>query len=175
MNSFFKNKIYNYFKLFNLIILFLAFSYVLAFECKLEKGVQAPNFVLPDLKGNKIELKECIGKQKVNVIIIWGVWCPYCRAILVMLKDIYQEYKGNGLEIIAVSIRESPFKVSLFINALKPDFPVLIDEWAELKESYQLKDVPRIVLLNKDGIIEYAEITTSADKIKKVITQAISK
>ena len=144
-----------------------------AAESVITKGEKAPDFTLPDLNGLKYTLSSHIGEQKLSLILIWGVWCPYCRAIMVMLKNEYAKLHGQGMQIITISIRESPSKVGLFINKLAPGFVVLVDEWGALKDPYQIKDVPRIVILNRDREVEAMAITTSAKMVNNMIKTTI--
>ena len=148
---------------------------VFAEQSGMAVGEKVPDFTLPDLNNNEIHLQDIIIKEKYTFIIIWGVWCPYCRAIMVKLKQSYGEYKEAGLGIVAVSIMESPFKVKMFIDQLNPPFPVLVDEWGDLKDPYQVKDVPRVVLVNRQGIIQYMDITTSPEKIRLLIKNIIGR
>ncbi|MCP4372419.1 MAG: TlpA family protein disulfide reductase [Deltaproteobacteria bacterium] len=141
----------------------------------IEKGKKAPDFTLPDLKGEEYTLSRHSGEYKATLIIIWGVWCPYCRAIMVALKKDYSRLKAAGMEIVTISIRESPKKVALFINKLAPDFIVLTDEWGDLKDSYQIKDVPRIVILDRDQNVDAMAITTSAKMVETMIAKALKR
>ncbi len=151
---------------------FIAFS-VQAGEMTIEKGKKAPDFTLPDLKGEEYTLSNHSGEYKATLIVIWGVWCPYCRAIMVELKKDYSRLKAAGMEIVSISIRESPKKVALFINKLTPDFIVLTDEWGDLKDPYQIKDVPRIVILDRDQNVDSMAITTSAKTVKSMVEKAM--
>lgn len=137
------------------------------------EGERAPDFTLPDLKGNTYTLSSHLGEQKATLILIWGVWCPYCREIMVQLKKAYEKLHAQGMEIITISIRESPRKVALFTNKLNPAFVVLVDEWGDLKEPYQIKDVPRIVILNQDQKVKAMATTTSAEMVNDMIKTAI--
>lgn len=139
----------------------------------LEVGAEAPQILLPDLQGGTFDLKALQGEYKAVVVLFWGVWCPYCRELMVTLKNMYDELRQQGLQVIAVSMRESPHKVRLFVSKLKPDFPVLVDEWAELKDSYLIRDVPRVVIMNKDLIVEATKITTSVTTMQQMVAKAI--
>jgi hypothetical protein len=63
--------------------------------------------------------------------------------------------------------------VALFIDKLDPPFPVLIDEWASLKDRYRIHDVPLAVILDREQVVQAAVITTSAEKIEVMIEQAL--
>jgi len=51
---------------------------------------------------NSFDLREKIGK--VVIVNIWAAWCLDCRKEILVLDELYQEYKDQGLEIIGVSI-----------------------------------------------------------------------
>ncbi len=169
----------NYFskiKLIHAILLILVFFMpflVQAGENIIRKGEKAPDFTLPDLNGQEYTLSSHKGEHKATLIIIWGVWCPYCRAIMVALKRDYPILKAAGMEIVTISIRESPNKVAMFIKQLEPNFIVLTDEWGDLKNSYQIKDVPRIVILDRDQKVETTAITTSVKMIEGMIAKVL--
>lgn len=137
-------------------------------------GKPAPTFQLPDINGNIFSLDDDRGgDHQALLIVFWGVWCPYCREILVRLSEQYEPLRARGLEVIAIGIRESSAKVGLFINQLQPGFLVLIDEWAELKDRYLIQDVPLAVILDRDHVVRAAVITTSVDKVQAMIEEAL--
>ena len=138
-------------------------------------GHTAPDFTLPNLDGVEYTLSAHKGEHKATLILVWGVWCPYCRAIMVMLKKEYAQLRAKGMEVVSISIRENPRKIAMFTKKLNPGFVVLTDEWGDLKESYKIKDVPRVVLLDKNHKVEAMAITTSAEMIRKMITTALRK
>ena len=136
-------------------------------------GNPAPAFQLPDINGKRFSLDDDQGDYQALLIVFWGVWCPYCREILVGLSEQYDQLRARGLEVIAIGIRESSAKVGLFINQLQPGFRVLIDEWAELKDRYLIQDVPLALILDRDHIVRAAVITTSAEKVQAMIDEAL--
>ncbi|MES2961161.1 MAG: TlpA disulfide reductase family protein [Pseudomonadota bacterium] len=52
--------------------------------------------------GKFFDLQEKIGK--VVIVNIWASWCLDCRKEVLILDELYQEYKDQGLEIIGISI-----------------------------------------------------------------------
>lgn len=155
-----------------LLALCLAFP-VQAEPVSLEAGRPAPLFRLPDLDGREFSLETLAGDERVVVILFWGVWCPFCREIMVRLRDLYVELHPEGLEILTVSMREAPHKVRLFTDKLSPAFRVLVDEWAELQKPYEIRDVPRIVILDGDLTVLATRITTSMPIMENMIREAM--
>ena len=77
-------------------------SFNLSRKPRLEKGVPAPNFTLPGLDGKMVSLADY--KGKVVLLNIWATWCPPCVEEMPSMEKLYQELKGEGFEILAVSI-----------------------------------------------------------------------
>jgi len=140
---------------------------------EMEVGEAAPEIRLPDMQGHEFALESLQGKCNAVVVLFWGVWCPYCRELMVQLNRNYEELREHGVEVVAVSMRESPHKVGLFVSQLKPGFPVLVDEWATLKGPYLIKDVPRLVVMDQDLVVMDTRITTSAATMKEMIQGAL--
>ncbi len=146
---------------------------VLAGSSRLENGQPAPKFSLPDLNGQLYGLDEVAANSEYVVLLFWGVWCPFCREIMVRLRNVYAEMHHLGLEIITISMRENPHKVRLFVTKLQPDYLVLVDEWATLQEPYAIRDVPRIVILNSDLTVLATRITTSMPIMEEMIRKVV--
>ncbi|NCC29206.1 MAG: TlpA family protein disulfide reductase [Gammaproteobacteria bacterium] len=137
-------------------------------------GRPAPDFTLSTVDGQVFTLSDYPGDHQVLLILFWGVWCPFCREIMVRLTEQASDLSERGLAIVAISLRESRAKVSLFADQLRPGFPVLVDEWASLKDSYLIHDVPMALVLDREHIIQAAVITTSVDKVHALIEQALA-
>jgi thiol-disulfide isomerase/thioredoxin len=39
-----------------------------------------------------------------TLILFWASWCPHCPSLLSAVKDIYDEYRDKGLEVLTISI-----------------------------------------------------------------------
>ena len=67
----------------------------------LNVGQLAPQFRLPDMDGNHIDLAGYQGK--VVVLHFWGTTCSWCKFIYPSLRNIAQEYSGDEVALIGVS------------------------------------------------------------------------
>lgn len=65
----------------------------------------APDFSLHDGEGNTVTLSSFRGKGVV--IHFWATWCPYCEKLQPGLQSLYEKYRDDGLEVLAISFSES--------------------------------------------------------------------
>ena len=118
----------------------------------LKKGLPAPDFTLPGLDGKMVRLADY--KGKVVLLNIWATWCPPCVEEMPSMEKLYRELKGEGFEILAVSIDETGAKdVRPFMKKHKLSFPALTDSKEAIKSLYQTTGVPESFIIDKDGIL----------------------
>ena len=131
-------------------------------------GRKAPGFTLNDLSGRSVSLADFYGKKSV-LLICTTTWCPHCVTIIPELKDIYNEYHSNGLEMIAIYINESQNKVSSFSQKHTIPYTVLLDLDGAAASAYRIRGVPTLVLIDKNGIIQYRGNSVPMNMIDQVI------
>lgn len=64
----------------------------------------APQWQLQTESGETIGSADFAGKPLV--IHVWATWCPFCKKLQPGLDRLYKKYKPQGLEMIAISVRE---------------------------------------------------------------------
>ena len=109
----------------------------------------APDFTLPDASGKKRSLKDYRGK--VVFLAFWATWCPYCREEIPAMESVYKEYKGKGLEIVAVSIKDKPEDTLAFVKKNKLSYPVLMDPEGDIGSLYGAYATPTVYILDRNG------------------------
>lgn len=66
-------------------------------------GTAAPDFSVRTLDGRTLNLASLRGK--VILLHFWATWCPPCREEFPVLQQFYQQHQQDGVEIIAVSMK----------------------------------------------------------------------
>ena len=111
--------------------------------------VESPGFTTEDAAGSRVDSVSFRGK--VVVLNFWATWCPPCRLEMPAMERLYQEFRGKGLEIVAVNFMESRELVQAFAEEQKLTYPMLLDSRAEIAERYGVMRLPETVLIGREG------------------------
>jgi peroxiredoxin len=118
----------------------------------LQEGRPAPDFTFPDLDGRKISLSDLRGK--VVLVNIWATWCPPCRDEMPSMQKLYDRFKGEHFEILAVSIdADGREAVAPFMRKMNLTFPALLDPKEKIRGLYRITGVPESFIIDRNGIL----------------------
>lgn len=122
---------------------------------------QALNLVIPTLNGQIFDLEKMRGK--VVVVNFWAEWCTTCLAEMAILDEIYRENRGQGLEIIGVSIDRKKALKNVLKRSTKVSYPnsMLVD--ATVNNFPEIHKVPTTYLFDRNGKPQI--ITSSEGKV----------
>ena len=113
----------------------------------------APNFLIPDTSGKKIDLKHLRG----NYILIdfWASWCLPCRAANPQLVEVYHQFSEHNFTIVGISVdnNEKNWKKAIKKDRLPWINLSNLKGWDNVSHIYGVKAVPQNFLLDPDGII----------------------
>jgi peroxiredoxin len=135
-----------------LFVVAVAFTLYQAFNKKdtTAKGHMAPNFVLENLDGKKVELKDFRGKGVL--LNFWGSWCEPCKEEMPFLNAVYKKHM-KGVVILGVNDNESRYTVNKFVQRNGIQFPILLDKDQAVITAYDIGPLPTTFLINAKGEI----------------------
>jgi cytochrome c biogenesis protein CcmG, thiol:disulfide interchange protein DsbE len=118
-----------------------------------QAGFLAPDFALQTTEGKTIKLSELRGQPVL--VNLWATWCPPCRAEMKTLETVYNDYKDQGLIILAVNMtsQDQPEAILPFVQERSLTYPILLDAHGEVASAYQMKSLPSSFFINRDGTI----------------------
>lgn len=122
-------------------------------------GQIAPDFTLPTLDGEVLTLSDRRGKPVV--INFWASWCVPCRVEMPALVRAYEQYRADGLEIVAFNVifQDSLSEVRAFVDEFQLPFPVVLDEAGHVTaDDYQVRGLPMSIFINRDGTIARVQL-----------------
>ena len=121
-------------------------------------GEQARNFTFVDLEGKEVSLSDFYGK-KVLFLNIWATWCPSCRDELPGLQRLYEKFRGDDFEMLAVSIDAAGKKaVAPYMERNRYTFQALLDTTGSIQLLYGTTGVPESFIIDKKGRVAFVEI-----------------
>src|ERR1019366_7513634 len=121
-------------------------------------------FSFPDLNGKIVSNTDARFEGKVVLVVITGSWCPNCHDEAPYLEKIYEKYKGQGLEVVALSFEEgdqlaNPARLKAFIEEYGVKYTVLVcgepDQAKEKLTQAQNWDAwPTTFFVGRDGLVK---------------------
>ncbi|HOV33674.1 MAG TPA: redoxin domain-containing protein [Candidatus Hydrogenedens sp.] len=138
-------------------------------------GQKAPAFTLPSLDGKQVSLEDFRGKQVV-VLDFWATWCRYCIEAMPIIQKVSEELKDKDVVFFAVNLGEDKTTINSFMKKMNLKLPVLMDETRRTAELYDVKGIPRMVIIDKNGIVKGGHFGLLADleSLKKEILTILS-
>lgn len=140
----------------------------------LEIGQPAPDFTLYNTEKKEISLKDLTSKSNVVLLFFPLAFTSVCTKELCSTADDIGEYQNLNATVIAISV-DSMFTLGKFREEQNLPFDLLSDFNKEVSVKYDslyenflgLKGVTKrsAFVIDKQGIIQYAEILDDAGKI----------
>lgn len=78
----------------------------------LKPGAPKFTFTFPDVYSRPVSLDDTVFSGKVVIVEAMGTWCPNCMDEAIFLKDLYEKYREQGLEIVGLCFEDKTFEAS---------------------------------------------------------------
>lgn len=118
----------------------------------------APEFTLRDMDGERHSLADYRGK--VVVLNFWATWCPPCREEMPSMERAREALEGEPIEIVAINVGEDEDTIFTFTADYPVNFPLLLDEAADVIEDYGVVGLPTTFVIGPSGRIHHRIVGT---------------
>ena len=145
---------------------------------KLKAGQPFPALpTLTDLNDKEVKYEQLPLKGKLLFIDIWATYCPDCRKELPALEALQEDYKVEPITFVSISVDrdKEAWKTMVKEKKLGGIHLYASPETKELfKELYDLRSIPRYMLIDEKGNIINANLPMPSDKnLKELITEKL--
>jgi peroxiredoxin len=131
-------------------------------------GNKVPDFSLPDVNGNTVNLSDFFGKNHVLLIFVRGDWCPTCHIMIRAYEMNRDKFLQKGIVPIGISPDSNEINKAM-VERLGGKNMLLTDKNQEVATKYGLLFkgnnpateyeqgiiLPAAFLIDKNGILRY--------------------
>ncbi|MHC4174834.1 MAG: thioredoxin family protein [Planctomycetota bacterium] len=124
-------------------------------------GTSAPDFNLPDTKGNMVSLGDFTGAPAFLVIFMCN-HCPFVKHILNAMVELIKGYQAKGVAVVAINSNDvanfpddAPEMMAKAAKESDFTFPYLYDETQEVAKAYRAACTPDFFLFDKEQKLVY--------------------
>jgi thiol-disulfide isomerase/thioredoxin len=117
-------------------------------------GAPIPDLQVQSLSGKKIAVDSYRGR--VLLLDVWASWCGPCKQELPMLDAMARRLKGQGVEVLAVSVDQERANVDKFLKGHgKWALTIAHDPAGAIAEQLQPDKMPTSYVIDRAGIVRY--------------------
>jgi thiol-disulfide isomerase/thioredoxin len=102
-------------------------------------------------------------KGKVLLVDFWASWCVPCKTSFPALDALYQQYRDQGLQVVAVNLDERQKDADTFLAAHSHVMPIAFDPKGESAIAFALRGMPSSVLIDRTGNIRFTHMGYSTN------------
>lgn len=129
---------------------------------RLKSGKLSPEFHYSDINGKKITLSDFAGKYVY--ISVWASWCEPCRKELPYLRELEDQMTNKNICFVGISC---DWDKTAWVRMVKEKQIGGIQlhtegDW-EFLRSYMIRNIPRFVLVDREGKIINSNMTRPSD------------
>jgi len=109
------------------------------------------NFTLKDMRGQDVVLSRF--KGKVLLLDFWATWCEPCKVEIPAFVDFQEKYGKDGLQMVGISIDDTPAQLEPYVKDMKMNYPVLVGkDRDDVQDAFgPLVGIPVTVVISRDG------------------------
>ncbi|MEP7119600.1 MAG: TlpA disulfide reductase family protein [Byssovorax sp.] len=143
------------------------------------QGKPAPTFTLPvaaNGKGAAAGEQMSLADLKGHPVILdfWASWCGPCALEAPVLDRLARRYESKGLVVVGVNASDPPGVIKQYATQKGLSYPMLLDAGNDVFESYGVRSMPSLVIVDKEGkVMAYLVGTVDEASLDEIVGAAL--
>ncbi|MCO4773519.1 MAG: redoxin domain-containing protein [Deltaproteobacteria bacterium] len=125
---------------------------MITFQKQAFPGSEGFEFEVPRLRPDGGTLSSADRNGRVQILYFWATWCGPCRRTSPIVSKLHDEL-SDKVQVIGVSSEEEAVISKYLDSHPEYTYPVAHDDKRALKRRYEVKKLPTIALVGKDGSV----------------------
>lgn len=126
-------------------------------------GKPVPAFSLKDLNTPEIQLDETLFKGKVQLLNVWGTWCPACRD---EHDDLMWLAEDKGVSIVGLNYKDNRDDALVWLDRLgNPYSTSIYDPKGTLGFDLGVYGAPETFVIDEQGVVRYRHVGVVNEKV----------
>ncbi|MCM0611566.1 DsbE family thiol:disulfide interchange protein [Marinobacter sediminum] len=126
-------------------------------------GKQVPAFNLTDLHDPDVKLDQALLKGKVQLLNVWGTWCPSCRD---EHGDLMWLAREKGVSIIGLNYKDDRADALVWLDRLGDPYQATIyDPKGTLGFDLGVYGAPETFVIDARGVVRYRHVGVINEKV----------
>ncbi len=149
-----------------------------------KKLAKKPGVEMPDLLGKPLALAgvTALGTEfdwdsyrgKVVLVDFWATWCGPCRAAMPQVKELYEQLREQGFDIVGVNLDKDQEQLAKYLDENEIAWTNLVgDEATEIAKKYGVTAIPTMILVDREGTVVAAG--NKLDTLKPALDRLVKK
>lgn len=103
--------------------------------------------------GKEQKFSDYVKPGQYTLVDFWASWCGPCIRQAKVIKELYNRYKDQGLNVVGVAVWDEPANTLEAIKSHGLEWPNIINAQTIPTDIYGISGIPCIMLINPEGVI----------------------
>lgn len=116
---------------------------------------KATEFRLETLDGETYTLSNLLGN--IVMLDVGASWCGHCNEVIPEVNTVYERFhQTDDVVVLGINDGEKPEQVQKFLDEHNPQWPILLDPYQKVRETFQIEGIPSFIMIDKEGNWQYS-------------------